>query len=93
MVYLCSSFFSSSYFDKDASVSKNNVRLSAGNPLQIGGLSPATEDPFLFGISVFFVLGSFITWLKLAWLDNDPGRIDTRDRDFEEVFIIYTFPS
>lgn len=60
-------------------------RVPLSNPLGIGGLTAAREDPALFWLCSAFLVLCLLLWMQLVWLQPDPGMLDTRYKDFEEV--------
>jgi len=62
--------------------------VSSPNPLGIGGISSGEYgrgDVALFLATGIFLFLSLLSWVKIAWLDKDPGIIDTRKNDFEDI--------
>lgn len=53
--------------------------------LPIAGTNSERKDLELFWTVFWLFILCGLMWVKIAWWDTDPGRIDTRDRDFEEV--------
>lgn len=83
------SFFASSPKYRDVVWSYHTDRSGVGervyNPADVGGLSAAQEDPGLFWTAAALLVLGAALWSWLVWIDRDPGIIDTRDNDFEEV--------
>ena len=57
----------------------------ASNPFGIGGLSAAYEDYPLFIVVCYFALITFVLWVNIVWVNTDPGLVDTRGKNFDEV--------
>lgn len=55
------------------------------SPLDLGGQSFVYHDRVLYYIVCGLFMASVIAWTKLVWFCPDPGIIDTRDANFEEV--------
>lgn len=55
------------------------------NPYNLGGISGGYFDPGLLYIIGVLELVSVWLWVKLVWADSDPGIVDTRFSDFDEV--------
>jgi len=60
-------------------------RLRLQNPLAIGGLSMASSDPQLFWLCAAWACICVALWVWLVWLGPDPGMVDTRRADFDQV--------
>jgi hypothetical protein len=59
--------------------------VSFASPFYLGGVDCAINDPWLFYSTLVLVLISVSLWLKLVWLDTDPGTVDTRFYDFDAI--------
>jgi hypothetical protein len=55
------------------------------NPTHIAGLNCSLKDPGLFYTTLFFLAVTLTFWVMIVWVFPDPGIVDTRDRDFDEV--------
>jgi hypothetical protein len=55
------------------------------NPLDLGGNSFVDFDYYLYYIVCGLYIFCVVAWVKLVWFSTDPGIIDTRDENFEEV--------
>ena len=55
------------------------------NPLDLGAMSFVGQDSELFLVVCGLFLACVLLWLRLVWLCRDPGIVDTRDQNFEEV--------
>lgn len=65
----------------DHSAYQDKVR----NPTHIAGLNCALKDPGLFWCTLIFLLITLITWTMIVWIFPDPGIVNTRENDFNEV--------
>jgi hypothetical protein len=57
------------------------------NLFQIRGVSGGYDFPWLLWIAALTYLGCIVMWLVVVWIVQDPGIIDNRAQDFEEVRI------
>eukprot|EP01039_Chlorochromonas_danica_P001485 gene1485-1618_t len=55
------------------------------NPLQLQAIDALDKDEMLYYVSAVFAALSFLSWLALVFIYSDPGIINTRESDFEEV--------
>jgi hypothetical protein len=55
------------------------------NPLDLGGNSFVDYDYVLFYVVCGLFISCAVAWVKLVWFSTDPGIIDTRDQNFDEV--------
>jgi len=55
------------------------------NPLDLGALSFVQEDFVLYCVVCGLYVLCVAMWVKLVYFDYDPGIVDTRDVNFEEV--------
>ena len=55
------------------------------NPLDLGGNTFVDHDFVLYLIVCGLFVTSIILWVKLVWFNSNPGIIDTRDQNFDEV--------
>lgn len=89
LLYLLSATLNEFYHGPHKHISNIYTRGAQGfhtlNPLELGGNSFTEHDFLLYLI----VCGLFVTisvlWTKLVWFNYDPGIIDTRDQNFDEV--------
>ena len=62
------------------------------NPVDLGGNSLVRDDFILYIIVCSLFVLCVVSWVKLVWYSTDPGIIDTRDENFDEVgAAIYIF--
>lgn len=55
------------------------------DPLGVAGTDGEASDTCLFWVVFAALMLSVALWLKLVWLDADPGMVATRGADFDEV--------
>lgn len=55
------------------------------NPLGLDAIDARTADSELFWTNVALTGLAIASWFKFILLDKDPGIINTRESDFEEV--------
>ena len=61
------------------------------NPLGIAGLDCMKKDPGLVWMAILFMCLTIFFWLRIM-IETDPGIVDTRQHDFDEVRrFIYCF--
>lgn len=86
-IYLFTSIF---YVPADEKINESlfEFDFNVEDPLDIKGVSGAKNDPYLFMVTCILTILCTILWVKLVWIDNDPGIINTRSQDFEEVYMI-----
>lgn len=61
------------------------------HPLDLGGNSFVYEDRVLYFVVCGLYLACVVSWVWLVWFCTDPGIIDTRDANFEEVRYVFFF--
>ena len=57
----------------------------ARNPLGISGLDCLQKDPALFWFTFLMMMATLLLWARLVFLAPNPGLVDTRQADFDEV--------
>lgn len=84
VIYLYSCFITR---DDDTAVSSYSSfqDWTYGNPLQLSAIDAASKDHGLFWSNVVFTAMAIAAWAKFMVFDTDPGIINTRESDFEEV--------
>lgn len=55
------------------------------NPVDLGGNSFVKDDFILYIIVCCLFITCVVAWVYLVWFATDPGIIDTRDENFDEV--------
>jgi hypothetical protein len=55
------------------------------DPLGMRGVDGEVDDAELFFLILAMMFCAVALWLQLAWVDTDPGVVDTREADLEEV--------
>ena len=88
LMFLACSYFASFPEHRHASEGAHTDALggsSVYNPADLGGMSAAREDQELFWVTCFFLLVGAACWSKLVWLDRNPGIVDTREQDFDDI--------
>lgn len=86
-VYILSSFFYCTNHKNVNAVSSYSTfsEVSYQNIFHIGGISGAEGYIWLVFVTMGLFLVSMFLWVILVWFQLDPGIINTRDHDFEEV--------
>lgn len=85
-VYLVSCLFWAEFgAGKRYKISGSSTVVRLHDPLGLGGVDGEVDDTYLFWSILSLLVLAAAAWLKLAWLDTDPGIIDTRNENFEEV--------
>lgn len=51
----------------------------------INAVSGAMASPSLLWVALLAYFTAILSWLKLVWIDWDPGIVDNRIQDFEEI--------
>ena len=87
VVYLLSCFYYDfDGFQENGSSSYHSLRyVNIKNIFHIGGIGGARNTVWILWLAMFWTFMSIATWLKVVWWNRDPGIINTRSEDFEEV--------
>ena len=57
------------------------------NTLQLRGLNAIHDDKVLFWVCVFALIAVLVMHLYVVWIAVDPGMVQTREKDFDQVNI------
>eukprot|EP01034_Spumella_vulgaris_P021517 gene21517-27552_t len=85
VVYLISCLFWAEYGAGKRFAVSDSTTVRLHDPLGLGGVDGEVDDTYLFWTILSMLVLAAAVWLKLAWLDTDPGIIDTRDENHDEV--------
>mmetsp|Transcript_8952 Transcript_8952/g.13456 ORF Transcript_8952/g.13456 Transcript_8952/m.13456 type:complete len:728 (-) Transcript_8952:148-2331(-) len=79
--FFCCMAYRYSSEDDDEGTFKGAARNSQG----LAGLDCLTEDPALFWTALLSLAVTIVLWVVVVWIRTDPGMVDTRADDFDEV--------
>lgn len=88
LTFICFSIFHGVPRDQSLSSQKGAGGFDVHNPLDLGGMSCASDHQLFPTVVICFVL-SLISFINLMWFDVDPGIVDTREEDFDCVSKVY----
>ncbi len=86
-LYLGSCGFWASYSEDSTYYILGHVAVRLHDPLGVRGVDGEVDDTALFFTILVLLAGCVLLWLKLAWFSTDPGVVNTRLKDFDEVII------
>jgi hypothetical protein len=78
----------SSYYLRDINLVED-MYYHYNKPFRFGSFSGGFVDTGLLYVILCFLVLTVGLWLKIVWLQSDPGIIDTRFQDFDKVFEVY----
>jgi hypothetical protein len=85
-IYIMSSYYYTTMdFDDSSPDYRELGHASQKNMFHVGGISGARNAKWLLWVTLAALSASTILWVKLVWINPEPGIINTRREDFEEV--------